>query len=215
MTRRPHFRCLDTNALRCAGLALGGSLVVLVLVACGGGGASTEAGDAGRGSVAAATPDPAFANLTVQELIPILTRYGIGPNHIGVDLIYAPRLFFDVTGLERPEGDEPVLLFVLEESIHDGDLGKISPEPTSTFLVLDDGSRVAPIETTMVTGDPHHRTSRVTFELPAGWTEKLAEGAPLVIRVVAPMEDGSVSIGNTFEWQLPLDPHQAHTMEAR
>jgi hypothetical protein len=150
-------------------------------------------------------------DLSVQDLIPLLTRYGVGPREIGLDLIYAPQLFFDVTGMERPEAYDarPTLAFVLAETIHDGDLGELAPTPPVAFLLLEDGTRLAPYEATLVTEDPHHRTSRVLFDLPAGWPETPTAGAPLTVRIVVPMEDGSVSIANTFEWQLPIEGNAA------
>jgi len=56
-----------------------------------------------------------------------------------------------------------------------------------------------------VTEDPHHRTSRALFDVPAGWPAAPGADRPLTLRLVVPLEDGSVSVANTFEWQLPID----------
>jgi hypothetical protein len=173
-----------------------GAGMLVFLSACSGG-TGTPAPDAEVSQEVEAT------SLTVQELIPLLTRYGVGPNQIGLDVIYASQLFFDVTGIDAPDANDTrsTLLFIVEETIHDGDLAETPP---AAFLVLEDGTRVAPNESELVTEDPHHRTSRVLFDRPDGWPEMPTDDAPLTVRLVVPMEDGAVTIANTFEWRLPL-----------
>ena len=78
-------------------LALLAAAVVVALSACGGDG---DAASAGQGaSIAAEGEDGA---LTAQELIPLLTRHGVGPQGAQIDLTYAPPRFFGLTGLKPP-----------------------------------------------------------------------------------------------------------------
>lgn len=150
------------------------------------------------GSVAGA------ASLSPRELVPLLTRSGVGPDWTIIDVIYAPQLFFDATGIPVPEDMDPdrSLAFILNESVHEGELPL---EPPQAFLLLPDDQRLAPYDARITADDVHHRTSRLLFERPEGWPDALAnpdEGP--VLRLIVPNRDGSYSIGNTFEWSVPI-----------
>lgn len=123
----------------------------------------------------------------------MLTRSGLGPQGIGLDATYAPPLFFEITGQEPPDGE--VFVFYLQESIHEGVL---PPSPPQVYLMVDGAGRYLPAEAQVTRNDIHHRTTRLHF--PAG----IASDVPHTISLVAPMEDGTVSTGNTLTWELPL-----------
>ena len=173
---------------------------VIALSACGGGEGAVDAGDGA--TALAETEDEA---LTAQELIPLLTRNGVGPQGAQIDVTYAPPRFFDITGLKRPAemDSRPTLAFILQQTVHDGDL---PIEPPQVFLEPASGDPIAPYSAEVTAEDPHHRTVRLLFPQPDGWDESSAESSVIdTLVVVVPREDGTASVGNTFAWQLPID----------
>ena len=173
---------------------------VIALSACGGGEGAANAGDGA--SALAGTEDDA---LTVQELVPLLTRYGVGPQGAQIDVTYAPPQFFDITGLRRPaEMDaRPTLAFILQQTVHDGDLPNELPQ---VFLELDNGDQVAPYSAEITAEDLHHRSARLLFPQPDRWDNSSAASSVIdTLRVVVPRKDGTVSTGSTYAWQLPID----------
>ncbi len=167
----------------------------------GAAGASTASLDTG----AATGAENAIGDLSVRDLIPLLTRRGVGPGESGIDLTYAPQVFFEVTGLAPPAeiGSRPTLAFILAETIHEGDLVS---EPPAVFLELEGGERVPPYSALVTAEDPHHRTVRLLFPQPDGWLiSSRATGGGDTMRLVVPRHDGTVSAGRIFEWQLPID----------
>ena len=183
----------------------------MAVVACGGGaGAPVATEPAPVAPEVAALPvetvagsDEPSVGLSIRELLPLLSRYGVGPQETGIDLMYAPPQFFELTGFERPleAGARPTLVFILQETIHEGDLEVALP---SVFLQVGDAAQSAPYLTRVTAEDPHHRTSVLLFLEPSAMRDGLLHGVELV-RLMVPMADGTVSVANTFEWQLPID----------
>lgn len=174
------------------------AMLGLSLGACGGGGSGGEAASPGSGA-----EDASVGTLTVQELVPLLTRAGVGSDGVGLDLTYAPPQFFDMTGLKRPpEMDaRPTIAFMLQETVHEGELPSQPPE---TFIEFGRGDRIAPYSAEVTAEDPHHRTVRLLFPQPDGWSER-GLGDRSTITLVVPWSDGTVSRANTFVWELPID----------
>lgn len=153
-------------------------------------------------------------NLTLRDIVPLFTRYGVGPHEIGIELTYAPQLFFDVLGLEPPAEAlaRPTLAFILQENIHEGAL---PGDPPAIFVDGSGGGRVAPYSSEVTASDPHHRTTRLLFPAPPALANVTPKAnSPETLRVVVPFEDGAVSVANTFVWQLPIElkrqPAQSH-----
>ncbi len=188
-------------------LALAGALG-LAAVALGGC-ATTQPGSvappAGAGSSLAAQGAGAGEPPSVRDLMAVLTRSGVGPDQVALDLTYAPPLFFEVTGLEPPAeaSARPTLAFMLEETVHEGAL---PDNPPTVFLMLDSGDRASPYDVKVTATDPHHRTTRLLFADP-GNVSAASEipGHELALTLVVPFTDGTVSAGNTFVWQLPIN----------
>lgn len=172
------------------------------LIECGGSAISPAAATAGTPAPAATQQQVVVqsaataSGLTARDLVPVLSRTGVGPNQVGITLIYAPPLFFDVTGLEVPSEStiRPTLIFILQEDIHEGAL----TAPPSVLLKLDAGETFAPYSATVTAEDPHHRTSLLLF--PAR-VNAVDAGA---ITLLVPWDNGEVSAANTFVWKLPL-----------
>lgn len=173
-----------------------------------GGSSEDAAGGAGAASLrtgAITGAENAIGDLSVRDLIPLLTRHGVGPGESGIDLTYAPQVFFEVTGLAPPAeiGSRPTLAFILAQTIHEGDL---PGDPPAVFLELENGERVPPYSAPVTAEDPHHRTVRLLFPQPDGWLiSSRATGGGDTMRLVVPRHDGTVSGGGIFEWRLPID----------
>lgn len=187
-------------------LGLLGSAVI-GLSGCGGSAEDTSAGASTASANTGAVTEAANASrdLSARDLIPLLTRYGVGPGESGIDLTYAPQAFFEITGLAPPAemSSRPTLAFIMQETIHEGDLPS---EPPPVFLELEGDDRVPPYSAQVTAEDPHHRTVRLLFPRPSGWlTSSGATGSGDAMRLVVPLDDGTVSVGNTFEWRLPID----------
>ncbi len=180
-------------------------LVALILSGCAAGAtgsvtsnAESRAGDTAQPAVVAGSP-------SLRDLMAALTRSGVGPDQVAIELTYAPPLFFDVTGLEPPEeaSARPTLAFMLQETVHDGAL---SEEPPEVLLVLDSGARADAYDIEVTAEDPHHRTTRLLFADPsAGPAASQAPGFRQALRLEVPFADGTTSAGNTFKWELPIN----------
>ena len=152
-----------------------------------------------------AAPAAGAASLSPRELVPLLTRSGIGPDWQIVDVIYAPPLFFDATGLPVPAEMEAQasLAFILQETVHDGEL---PIDVAEGFLLLPSGDRVDPYAADVTAEDEHHRVSRLLFMRPDDWPRAFQEeGGTPMLRLVVPRRDGSFSVANTFEWSVPIE----------
>ncbi len=203
MAERPT-RATNRTVLR-ATLAGAVGLVAFILSGCAAGGlgsvtsnAEPRVGDTAQPSVVAGSP-------SLRDLMAALTRSGVGPDQVALELTYAPPLFFEVTGLEPPgeASARPTLAFMLQETVHDGAL---SEEPPEVLLVLDSGARANPYDIKVTAEDPHHRTTRLLFAdsgeaLPASQ----APGSQQALRLEVPFADGTTSAGNTFKWKLPIN----------
>ncbi len=169
---------------------------------------ASGAGSAASSSVTSASASPPGAitgHPTVRDLVTMLTRSGVGPGQVALDLTYAPPMFFEVTALQPPAemNVRPTLAFMLQETIHDGVL---PAEPPAVLLELDTGARVVPYDVEVTATDPHHRTTRLLFPDPGdafGISE--TAGRELALTLVVPFTDGTVSAANTFVWQLPIN----------
>ena len=147
----------------------------------------------------------AAATISPRELVPLLTRSGVGPDWTIIDVIYAPPLFFDATGIPVPDemDAETTLAFILQETVHDGELPL---EVAEAFLLLTDGTRLEPYEARVTADDDHHRVSRVLFTRPDDWPAVIEDDDGMsMLRVVVPQRDGSYSVANTFEWVVPIE----------
>jgi len=183
-------------------------LVAFILSGCAAGepgsvtaNAEPRAGDPAQPAVVAGSP-------SVRDLMAALTRSGVGPDQVAIELTYAPPLFFEFTGLEPPveASARPTLAFMLQETVHDGAL---SEQPPEVLLVLDSGARADPYDIEVTAVDPHHRTTRLLFpDSGEGPAASQASGFQQVLRLEVPFADGTTSAGNTFKWELPikLDP---------
>lgn len=179
-------------------------LVALVLGGCAAGqpgsGVAVQETAPGR-----PTPPAAIAGgPSIRDLMSALTRSGVGPDQVAIELTYAPSLFFEVTGLQPPTeaGARPTLAFMLQETVHDGALPN---EPPAVLLVLDAGARAEPYDVKVTAIDPHHRTTRLLFSDPGGASTGTLAGSVHGLTLVVPFADGTVSAGNTFVWQLPIE----------
>lgn len=187
-------------------LALAGALalVVIALSGCATGQAGSTDSSAGTSPSSALQPTGA-ARPSVRDLVAAFTRSGVGPDQVGIDLTYAPPLFFEVTGLEPPAeaSARPTLAFMLQETIHEGAL---PGGPPTVLLASETGARTAPYDIKVTASDPHHRTTRLLFPDPGeGSTTPQASGREHTLKLVVPFADGTVSAGNTFVWRLPID----------
>jgi hypothetical protein len=147
----------------------------------------------------------AASTISPRELVPLLTRSGVGPDLTIIDVTYAPPLFFDATGIPVPDemDAETTLAFILQETVHDGDL---PIDVAEAFLLLPDSTRVEPYDARVTAEDPHHRVSRVLFDRPDDWPAVIEdEDGMSMLTVVVPMRDGSISVVNTFEWVVPIE----------
>lgn len=153
----------------------------------------------------ATTPAVLGATISPRELVPLLTRSGVGPDWTIVDVTYAPPLFFDATGIPVPDemDMETTLAFILQETVHDGEL---PIEEAAAFLLLPGGLTVDPYDARVTAEDDHHRVTRLLFDRPDDWPAALADATgPPVLRLVVPRRDGSYTVANTFEWTVPIE----------
>jgi hypothetical protein len=155
--------------------------------------------------VALSLPTLAGAStVSPRDLVPLLTRNGVAPDLTIIDVIYAPPLFFEATGLPAPpEMDEqPTLAFMFQETIHDGELPLEVPP---AFLLLPGGERIAPYDARVTTEDDHHRVSRLLYPAPDDWMEAMrVEDGRSLLRLIVPRADGTFSPGNMLEWSVPI-----------
>lgn len=196
-------RSMNVEALLRVGIVGLVATVAISAAACGG---------ASEGSSTGADSDEAGFKLSARELVPLLTRYGVGSGQVGIDITYAPKEFFEITGLGLPPefDSRPTLAFMMQENVHEGEL---PPQPASAFLEVE-GDRVPPYSAEVTADDPHHRTVRLLFPQPGGWSLPAGDAAgETTLRVVVPRSDGTASAGNTFEWRLPIDLGGAESEE--
>ncbi len=195
-TRRATWRLARVGAL---------GLVVITLAACATGQARVAA-SSGATSLGATTPTGDIDERpAIRDLMAALTRSGVGPNQVAIELTYASPLFFEVTGLAPPAetSSRPTLAFMLQETVHDGVLPN---EPPAVFLVLETGAPVGPYDVKVTATDPHHRTTRLLFPDSAdGSTTSEKASQEHTLKLVVPFADGTVSAGNTFVWRLPIE----------
>lgn len=169
------------------GLAIVALVVALLAVACGG-----EASSA-AGASAGATTAPADAPVSLRDLAARYTRYGPGPYDMEIDLTYVPPAFLTALGLDPPDAETATtsVLFLLRESVHEGDLTEDTAE---VFLRLPDGELIAPSERELAIDDYHHRTYRVRFPV---------EIASLrMLELAVSRTDGTWPASNPFRWDL-------------
>ncbi len=196
-----------------ARLALVGvvGLAAIGLSGCVAGQARSAAhSDAGAGP-SRPTPEAGVADRpSIRDLMAALTRSGVGPDQVAIELTYAPPLFFEVTRLEPPAqaSSRPTLAFMLQETVHDGALPN---EPPAVLLVLGAGARAEPYDVRVTAADPHHRTTRLLFSDPSGASSSPGAGREHALTLVVPFANGTVSAGNTFVWQMPIDLEAAAT----
>lgn len=188
-------------------LALVGALGLVAIAPTGC--AASQAGPAASSSGTSASSPPLPAGIaqrpSVRDLMTMLTRSGVGPDQVVIDLTYAPPIFFEVTGLQPPAevSLRPTLAFMLQETIHDGVL---PTEPWAVLLVLETGARAGPYDVRVTATDPHHRTTRLLFpDTAEGSATSQAPGRERTVKLVVPLADGRVSAANTFEWRLPIE----------
>ncbi len=133
--------------------------------------------------------------LTVQQIMPPLTRSGTAPGGVEVDVTYAPPLFFRVTGQQPPAGAaaKAALVFFLQENVHEGFLPAAA---AAAFLQVDGGARMAPYARAMVSNDPHHRVTRLQFAATA------VDGQTLTL--LFPARSGVVPREGRLTWRLPV-----------
>lgn len=156
-------------------------------------------------SLGAAASTASAASISVRELVPLLTRSGVGPDWSIIDVTYAPPIFFETTGIPVPEEMEAqeTLAFILQETVHDGEL---PIEVAEAYLLLPGKTRVDPYDARVTAEDPHHRVSRLLFPRPLDWPDGLAatDGAP-TLTLIVPKRDGSYSVANIYEWTVPIE----------
>ncbi len=198
----------STRAVRRHGspIALAGviGIIAVILTACGTAGAGTVGATAATSS-AEGEPDPAAQRLSPRDLVTAFKRSGVGPDQVAIDLTYAPPIFFETTGLVPPPEitERPTLAFMLEETVHDGDL---ADAPPTVLLMLETGEQALPYGVQITATDPHHRTTRLLFADPGPRSpDPMDPGPERTLTLVIPFADGTVSAGNTFEWRLPID----------
>lgn len=153
------------------------------------------------------------SSISPRELVPLLTRTGVGPDWTILDVTYAPGLFFEVTGIPVPSEmvERATLAFILSETVHDGEL---PIEVAAAFLLLPDGEIVGPYEARVTAEDPHHRVSRLLFPQPDDWPAAIEDEAGVArLRLIVPDRDGTYSIANTFEWSVPIEVGDTTTAE--
>lgn len=190
---RPPFR---RPARRVSLMAL--AVMAAICIACAGSGQpaveSSEPPTVENGPVVAFAPrsDPQVKP-TMRELLPTLTRYGFAADDVELAAIFTPPLFFQAIEQEPPIASftQPSAVFVMQESVHDGDL----PESSDVFLLNAKGERIAPSHSQLLDEGPHHRSTQLIFLVDGG---VLGEQVTLVVAA----EDGSVA--NSFVWDLPL-----------
>lgn len=156
----------------------------------------------GRGGPAASAGGVA-AKLTVQQIIPPLTRSGVAPTGVEVDATYAPQVFFQVTGRDLPAvaRSKPSLVFFLQESVHEGFL---PAAPPTALLRVDSAARVAPYAIATLSADDHHRLTRLLFPATAAGGSRIAEGDAHTFAIVLPDKHGAVSEDGTLTWRVPV-----------
>lgn len=135
--------------------------------------------------------------LSQQEVSDSLYRTVVGPNAFELELLYAPRWYFEWSGRAEPVTDgSPTFVFFVFETSHKDDL----PSAMPLLRVVSPNGSVEPIQATPVSDSPHHRASQVLFPATA------TEGTPLLdsqqpLKVEATWYDGTVT---TLEWAQPL-----------
>ncbi len=139
---------------------------------------------------------------TLGALFPLLLRLGYGPHGTEVEALYAPPIFFQVSGQERPTAslERPTFVFLLEEMDHEHK-ADLASEPLRSLLRLDGGDALAPYQVTVLKETDAHRASQVLFAMPDGMSqEALSQGKhTLAFSIMLESQEESV-----FIWELPL-----------
>lgn len=147
-------------------------------------------------------------NISQQEVLRALVRYGSRPEgptvatFPGVDVLLATPTYFSFTGRQPPSSaaEQPSIIFYVSESVHVDDLPATLPRP---LLKVGNISR-GPKEVTALTDSPHHRTTLVRYE--AAWSD----GTPIVsaearsLEMIFPTASGSELPGSALSWELPI-----------
>ena len=143
------------------------------------------------------------APLTVQQIIPPLTRSGAAPSGVEVDVTYASGVYFEVTGLAVPAvaQSKPSLVFLLKENVHNGFLP--AHAPTVAFQ-LDGGARVAPLASATLSADDHHRVTQLVFPAADADGKAIRESDAHTLTVVLPDSTGRVAADGTLTWNAPI-----------
>lgn len=191
MLRSARRRPRRTLVLALAAVLLAGGLAAWVVV--------RDGGEAAAPAVLA----PAGAPLTIQDIMPPLTRSGVAPGGIETDVTYAPTLFFQVSGQQLPASARlrPTLIFFLQENIHEGAMPSAPPAAT---LSIDGGASTQAYASTIVSDDVHHRITRLQFAATTAGEAAIAEGERHTLTLVLPAKDGSVAKGGTLTWRVPV-----------
>ncbi len=120
----------------------------------------------------------------------------------GLSGIYATPEYFAMTEQTREAAKylpERFAVFYIFEDIH---MGELSPSPPALTLQADDGRRVSPLDSEMVTDSFHHRASVVRFP------NTDADGAPVInekasfFKLIA--HDPSTHTEQAMQWNLPI-----------
>ncbi|GEM_PF-1042680 len=152
---------------------------------------------------ASSAPGTGPALLSVQELVPLLTRSGNGPARTALDAVYLPPVLAQLGNVELFQGTlaQPSAIFMLEEADHEHVVG-VAREPLKPLLRLDNREAVEAYEITVLVQSEEHRRSLYLFPLPQGTNPELLYQEKHTLTLVVPLDS---TVDSTFTWQLPLE----------
>lgn len=157
-----------------------------------------------------------ISTLSPEQIAAMLLRNGFGPNDSELDILYAPTWYFEWNQREMPQTTDPVLVFFVLETIHEGELS----EDVLLPQLLIEQQTYEPVAYLTVAEAPHHRTLQVLFEAFDESGEPLVSDGTQQLTLFVPLE-GAEPRANKFTWDLPLlyglglvnEPTQAQTDE--
>ena len=134
-----------------------------------------------------------------EQVAGILLRDGFGPEDSTLEILYAPTWYFEWSNREAPKTVEPVLVFFIVQTIHDGELGEELPIPELTVA----GASYEAVAVTMVNQAPHHRTFQAIFNASDSAGQAVVDETSSALILNVPID----SVGETssqFVWDLPI-----------
>ncbi|MBI4288627.1 MAG: hypothetical protein HY671_09400 [Chloroflexi bacterium] len=167
--------------------------------------ATLEQAPSNQGAVERPSPSPA---ITQQELLGALIRYGARPEGSSsaffpaVDVLLVTPVYVSLTGRQAPGSAQngPSIIFYVAENMH---MGELPESPPQTLLKVGDFFH-SPVETTMLSNSPHHRTTLVRYAFQGADGDPVVKAGDRSLELLFPTAAGETPSGSVLSWGLPI-----------